>query len=156
MDMFASEPPNMEIHSFDEPLSLYLSVCLSIHPPIHPSISLPPSLALSLSLLSLSLDASFDVKSTLDLFAGGNSDVSDIYAWLDCVCFSLSLWGIIKCVCHAPASFGWMWTSLVSFERFSKSMAHTLCYFSAAMLWIGIGAKQSTINQRWNHKPTRL
>ena len=115
-------------------LSLYLSVCLSIHPPIHPSISLPPSLALSLSLLSLSLDASFDVKSTLDLFAGGNSDVSDIYAWLDCVCFSLSLWGIIKCVCHAPASFGWMWTSLVSFERFSKSMAHTLCYFSAAML----------------------
>ena len=98
MVMFASEPPNMEIHSFDEPLSLYLSVCLSIHPPIHPSISLPPSLALSLSLslslssLSLSLDASFDVKSTLDLFAGGNSDVSDIYAWLDCVCFlSLSL-----------------------------------------------------------------
>ena len=94
MVMFGSEPPNMEIHSFDEPLSL--SICLSIYPSTHPSIylppSLPPSLSLSLSSLSLSLDASFDVKSTLDLFAGGNSDVSDIYAWLDCVCFSLSLW----------------------------------------------------------------
>ena len=95
MVMFASEPPNMEIHSFDEPLSL--SICLSIYPSTHPSIYLPPSLprslslsSLSLSLLSLSLDASFDVKSTLDLFAGGNSDVSDIYAWLDCVFLSLS------------------------------------------------------------------
>ena len=78
--MFGSEPPNMEIHSFDEPLSL--SICLSIYPSTHPSIYLPPSLprSLSLSLLSLSLDASFDVKSTLDLFAGGNSGVSDIYA----------------------------------------------------------------------------